>query len=910
MNKKLRWKYELKDTKKMRFYCNPDEFGIKTTKELNPGLDSLIIGQEKGIEAVRHGLEMQDSHNNIYVSTPKGIDKKRLIEHLVRDYLESLPPQQKKQKLDQRKDLVSVHNFNDPDQPIILYLPSGKGEKFQNMLKVISQTLPTQIMEDYKQWLESKYFEFSQRIGILNQQMFYSQREADILEQKGKNLSAQLRKRLNEAELKGNPLPEEELEEKQKKINECFEKVKQLDMTAAQLNQKIKEFSFKFQKQLMKQTEDFMQNYEVQKVKPLIDKKLKEEFVDSRIKLLEKLINEYRENNMRIINKNEKFKRMNNAEKRRVFKILEDKLKRELKLRDYIETYQKELVGEVKSILYETLKSKSKTESNPELQLLGLGGVTLAPQKTTINYTKYQGKLIAKVDREETINGVPVIFEDKPTMERLFGTTILEKASVVGGLGQIVVKDDQHFRLKSGSLLRANGGYLILDLMKMLSEDAPAFYRLIKDLDSGKTRIEDRLAAFFKNNVYSEDIEFNVKVILYGPESVYQRLLYLAEDGILPEFQKTFKVKAPLDSIVKNSSDSRKEYINFISEIVREEGLKHVTSDGLAEIISQATRLGHKGKLTTDTDTISNLLREANKEAKNDDYITAEHVKKAVFAKDRRHNMIEEKYREYIEDGTFIIDTQGEAVGEINGLAVSGRSDILFGIPTKITVNASKGTNGVTSLDISAGYAGSSFTKAVHTLTQNMKRIFAQENRINFEAGISFEQSYWMLDGDSATLAKFLGLISELGDAPIDQGIAVTGSLSQKGLVQPIGGVNEKIEGFYKTCKITGLTGEQGVIIPKINEKELQLSDEVIKAVEEGQFHIYPVRRPEEAIEIIMGVKPCDYDENGKIRITEGTLYHKVLEKIKCKDDASENSDRNEDNVSETKKPKCNGCEK
>jgi len=321
---------------------------------------------------------------------------------------------------------------------------------------------------------------------------------------------------------------------------------------------------------------------------------------------------------------------------------------------------------------------------------------------------------------------------------------------------------------------------------------------------------------------------------------------------------KIFKIKADFDYEIKRSDQVLVEYARVVKKLIKEENLLEFDKAAIAQLIEICVRYaGNKNKLTTRFSVIADLAREANFWAKDEGAIqvTLDHVIKSYYSARERHGMMEDKVSEMIDENMILIDTEGERVGQINGLAVYGSDYYSFGRPTRITSSIALGVGNIINVDRESGMSGKSYNKGVLIISGYFKETFGKDHPLSFNANLVFEQSYGGIDGDSASCAEIFALLSTLSDIPLKQSIAVTGSLNQKGDVQPIGGVNEKVEGFYDVCKSKGISKKQGVIIPIQNVKDLMLRDEVVSAVIEGKFHIWAIERVEEGIEILTGVK-------------------------------------------------------
>lgn len=464
----------------------------------------------------------------------------------------------------------------------------------------------------------------------------------------------------------------------------------------------------------------------------------------------------------------------------------------------------------------------------------------------------------------------PVIIETTPTYTNLFGT--IERIYEGGGAWY-----SDFMNIKAGSILRANGGYLVLNAFDALTE--PGVWKTLKrTLMYRKLEIQDYMGQYllYTTNIKPEPIEINTKVIFIGNDEIYYLLSEYEED-----FKKIFKVRADFDYEMKNTPKALNDLAGLVRKLCDEENLLHFDRLAIARLAEFSARYaGSKDKLTARFSVVADIVREANFWAKDSgaEIVTGDHVKIAYENYIYRHNMIEEKINEMIKDGILIIDISGEKVGEINGLSVYTINDYSFGKPSKITVAVSAGNTGIVNIEREARLSGKIYDKGVLVISGLLKEKFGQNFPLSFSASICFEQSYSGVDGDSASSTEIYALLSALSGIPIKQGIAVTGSVNQKGIIQPIGGVNEKIEGFFKICKIKGLDGNQGVIIPRRNLKDLLLKDEVIDAVKKEKFHIWAVDTIDEGIEILTGVKAGKLI-NGKWE--KNTVYEQVYNRLK-----------------------------
>lgn len=471
------------------------------------------------------------------------------------------------------------------------------------------------------------------------------------------------------------------------------------------------------------------------------------------------------------------------------------------------------------------------------------------------------------VDNSET-KGAPIIKEMNPNYYNLFGK--FEYANELG-----VAKTD-HTRIKAGSLHCANGGYIIIQAKDIL-QNQYSWEALKRTLTMEKLKIENITGlSIAAETLDPETIPLNVKVIIVGDYNTHH-ILYLYDE----DFRKLFKIKADFDTEMEKTKKNILKIGSFVAYQCEVENLLPFHKEALASLIDLSSRISdEKNKLTSRFNELVEIIYEADGWARADgkDIVGKEDIKKAIEKKRYRNNIYEERIIEMIEDETLIIDTHGEKIGEINGLSVIDLGQYSFGRPTKITANTYFGKDGIINIEKEVEQSGSIHDKGVLILTGYLGERHAQDIQLSLSASITFEQSYDGVDGDSASSTELYVLLSSLAEIPIKQGIAVTGSVNQKGKIQPIGGVNEKIEGFFRVCTLKGFKGGEGVIIPIQNVDNLMLSDEVIKAVEDGIFSIYSISTIDQGIEILTGVKAGSRDENGEFE--ENTVNRAVQDKL------------------------------
>jgi len=483
------------------------------------------------------------------------------------------------------------------------------------------------------------------------------------------------------------------------------------------------------------------------------------------------------------------------------------------------------------------------------------------------DFLEYQVNLL--VDNSEAEH-IPIVIETNPKYKNIFGT--VERVVEKGG----VWKTD-FMQIKAGSLLQADGGYLVLNALDTLIE--PGVWQDLKRTlrtEKGEIHTFEPMYGFAPTGMKPEAIDLNVKVIMIGDAEIYQ-LLYLRDD----DFKKIFKIRADFDYEMPKDAGSIGQYLGFIKMVSEDEKLKASDQGAMASLIEFGVRLsGHQNKLSTRFNIIADVVREANYWAGEEGakIVSSKHVRKAIEERIYRVKLIEDKIQEMIDEGTLMIDTEGAVVGQVNGLSVYDTGEHAFGKPSRITAKTALGRAGVINIEREAEMSGPTHNKGVAILSGLLRSKFAQDKPLIMSASITFEQSYGGVDGDSASSTEIYAILSSLAEVPLRQDIAVTGSVNQKGEIQPIGGVDLKIEGFFDTCKARGLTGKQGVIIPPQNVRDLMLREDVIEAVRERKFHIYAVSTVDQGIEILSGKKAGAQRPDGSFE--PGTIYCLVNQKL------------------------------
>jgi lon-related putative ATP-dependent protease len=791
-------KYEL-SAERLRWSCKADAKIICGTDDHKA--TGEIIGQDRAIDAIKLGLNVDQPGYNVFVVGYTGTGRSTAIERM----LEELGLE----KGATPDDICYVNNFKDPDSPRALFFPAGKGVKFREKMRKAIESLQesiTQVKESddlrAKQKAIIEKFEEKQKDMLkafeaeVNEQQF-----AMTQVQVGPNVRPDVAPVIG-----GKPVSLTELEARTEAGEFPQERFDEIKKTYDELSEKIV--------QIFKQTRE---NHK--ELREIIDKLVKNAVEP----VVSDVISGFGE---------------------------ESKIEG---VRDYLD-----------EVLHDIMENLDKFDQKGEEQQPQIPGMR---RPTRDQFLEYRVNLI--VDNSKT-RGKPIVAEINPNYGNLFGA--IERTVDQRGFWST-----NFMQIKAGALHRANGGYLILDAMEVLSE--PGVYQGLKrTLHSGKLEIQ-AYDPFFKAShsaLKPEPIELNTQVIMIGMPQLY----YLLYD-LDPEFPKIFKIKAEFDTVMELNNDNLRKYGSFARKIVDDFELLPFNQDGMEAIIEYGVRMaGNQKKLSTRFNSLTDVMCESSfwanqTKAKK---VARKHVQKAVEEWIRRVSMPEDKINELIDDGTILIDTEGAEVGQINGLAVYSLGEYAFGKPTRITARTSVGMKGIINVEKEAQLSGATHSKGVLIINGYLQGKFAQKRPLSMNANLCFEQSYGGVDGDSASSTEIYAILSSLGEIPIRQDIAVTGSVNQSGTVQAIGGVNEKIEGFFQVCKLKGLTGSQGVMIPKANEKGLMLRLEVVEAVKKGKFHIYSVDSIEDGVEILTGMTAGKLKKDGTY--PEGTVFHLVEKKL------------------------------
>ena len=543
--------------------------------------------------------------------------------------------------------------------------------------------------------------------------------------------------------------------------------------------------------------------------------------------------------------------------------LIKSKYKRNKKINHFLESIKKDILKNINLFTADEKALEGKLQgpqaAHPEIY------------KPWLNY-----RVNLFIDNSK-LEGAPVVADTNYSYHNIFGK--LEYENYYGTL-----KTD-YTMLKPGLLHIANGGYLVFQANDLLTNSLcyDALKKVLRSKTLGIENAADPRSSMVMISLKPEPIPLSLKVILIGDENIYQTLLAMD-----PDFRKLFKIKVEFADDAPLNKDNMVKLARFVKGYCEHEGLPPLDANAMAKLIEYASKLAdNQEKLSTRFTDLSVIVGEASTWAKlaKSKVITQEFITKALEEKIDRVKKYDERYMEMIKDDTLLIDTSGAKVGQINGLTIINVGDYTFGKPVKITANTYTGKNGIINIEREVELSGSSHSKGILILSGYLGEMFAQDMPLSLTASICFEQLYSGVDGDSASSTELYALLSSLANIPINQSFAVTGSVNQKGEIQPIGGVNDKIEGFYQVCKMRGLDGSHSVIIPKQNIRNLNLSDEVVNSVKNGKFHIYAISTIDEGIELLTGVPAGSKDENGNF--PAGTVNYLVYNKLKKYADAS-----------------------
>lgn len=759
-----------------------------------------VIGQDRAVKSMEFGLSMNAPGYNIFVLGPQGTGKSTYTQSVVT---------KSASRMKVPNDWCYINNFSEWDKPLAISLPPGKGRVFQNDMDKLISNLTVYIPKafegsNFQQQKDSLVQKINEKMSSLLREIEQTATAAGFgIQQSGQRILL--------IPLKDNKLitPEEYKQLSSEQREEIDIKRNKI---ASEIDDKIRDGQLA-QRAADEQAIELEKQTAFNAVEPLI-KQLKEKYKD---------ISE-----------------------------IADYLDKVLK--DAAENHS--IFNNARSLIYDEFATDSPDGSeDSDEEDESLFDTKILETKDSKNpFTRYKVNLF--INNENT-KGAPVIEESNPYYYNLFGKIEYKN--------QMMTTMTDFTMIKSGAIQRANGGYLLLQA-KDLVMDPYSWDALKKALKYKQAVVENigEQSRFIPTvTLKPQPIPLNVKVILVGSYLYYQ-ILSADED-----FKKLFKVSVDFDVEMDRTPENIQHYVSFIGSMCEKENLKHLNCSAMSRVIEFGSRLAdNQNKLSTRFNVVSEILYEASaladSEKYNSELVDASHVDMAIKNKKYRSNMIEEKMQQQILDKKVLIDTEGAVVGQVNGLSVMNASGYSFGLPSRITARTYSGRDGIINIERETEMSGNIHSKGVLTLNGYLGGKFAQEKQLGLTAQVTFEQLYGGVEGDSASSTELYAILSSLSGVPIKQNLAVTGSVNQMGEIQPIGGVNEKIEGFFDICSLKGLTGDQGVIIPESNVDNLMLKDEVIEAVTDNKFHIYSVKKIEEGIELLTGVPAGEANSYGE----------------------------------------------
>jgi predicted ATP-dependent protease len=791
---------------RLRWFCDPAELPFETTEELKP-LNGAI-GQERGVEALEFGLEIESPGFNLFVAGPSGVGKTTAA-HTCAERLAAKRPVP--------DDWLYVYDFERPDHPLALSLPAGEGAHFRDAMAELIKA----VQERARRTFEGReYRNLREEI----QRKLEDQRRQLI-----EGLSHRAQKRgfaVSYTPVGAVLVP---LSGDKPMTSDDVERLPEQEKE--RLRERGEEFS-----PLLAEPLDQIRHLEREAQKQVAE-------ADARVvkNAIAPLIRECRE-----------------------------KYREQPRIVEYLNWVEKDLIEHTEVIRSEIIEETVAVEQPPQqphTQVISLEALLTEFDGESF-WDRYAVNLL--VENRPGAGGAPVVFEPNPTYYNLLGR--IEYRARFGAM----VTD---FRMiKAGALHRANGGFLLLNVIDVLS--APlAWDALKRAMQTCQLQIEnigDQFTPAPIATLQPEPVQLKAKVLLIGPPHFYYLLYFMDED-----FPKLFRVRADFDTEMARTVEHLARYAAFVRRQIQDLGLLHFHRDAVAKVAEYGARLTeHQGKLSARFRQVSDLVAEASYWAARDRQrlVLSSHVSRALNERRRRSSLIEEKIRGLIAEGTIFIDTTGVGEGQVNGLSVLDIGDYNFGRPVRITAQTSMGTEGVINLERETRLSGRIHSKGFLTLSSFLSTRYAQDKPMALAARIAFEQTYDEVEGDSASSAELYALLSSLARLPLRQDLAVTGSVNQLGEIQPVGGINEKIEGFFEICRAKGLSGEQGVMIPAASVKNLMLREDVVDAVREGRFHIWAVHTVDEGIEILTRTTAGERRSDGTWE--PGTVNARVDERL------------------------------
>ena len=783
--------------------CKTEDFNFQCTDELTP-LDRFI-GQDRALDAIRFGLEVDKPGYNLFVTGLTGTGKTSAIKAHLESIIEDMERQEKSKP---PCDWCYAHNFDDPDRPFALSLPAGEGKSLRSRMTYILALLREEMPKVFK----SEQFE-AERREMEEKGRLTTQEIMGALEQDARSQGFAVQ--MNQTGVTIFPMVENRAmsPEEYKALEE--EQRKSVD---------------EVRNQLMQQTQETMAK-----------------------------VREAEKESWDLIHDHER-----SAAQHRVADIFRPTVNAYENVPE-VNHYLRHLADNV----LDHLNLFKDDEAVPSQTAPPMGSAPPSGSGPGNPFLAFEINLL--VDNSDVVTS-PIVVEPNPNWGNLFGR--IERRATMG------TYFSDHSMLKPGSIHQANGGYLVLNARDVLTYP-PVWEGLKRVIRNREIRLEDpaeQNGFFVPQGLRPEPIPLDIKVIITGDESTY-RLLTTVDNE---DFWDLFKVKAEFDNKVDITPDNIDAYCAFICRTCEDEGLRAFDANGAARVIEFAARMvSDQKKLSTRFGQIKDLLIESDYWAgqASCELVLGEHVEQAVNKKIHRLNIVEERVQEMVENGSVLLDFTGSVVGQVNGLAVYDLGDFSFGRPSRITAQTFAGREGVINIEREASLSGSTHDKGVLILSGYLGAKFGQERPLTLSSSLCFEQSYDGVDGDSASSTELYAIMSSLSGLPLKQNLSVTGSVNQMGEIQPIGGVNQKVEGMFDVCRIAGLTGDQGVMVPHQNLRNLMLRADVVAAIKEGKFHIYSVRTIDEGLEILTGVTAGERGPHGEF--PEGTVNGLVEKRLR-----------------------------
>ncbi|MFP4599378.1 MAG: Lon protease family protein [Persicimonas sp.] len=799
----------------LRWQCDPSQFDFETSDEL-PKMDD-IIGQERAVEAIEFGMGIRGRGYNIFAHGPTGTGKYEIVRHFL-----------KRQAAEQKSppDLCYVQNFEKEREPQKLLVPAGRGvelsDDMENLIEDLKASVPAAFeSEDYqvRRSAIDEEFQGKQQNALSEITEEAEERGIRILQTPAGIAFAPLKDNEVVGPEDADQLTDEERDQAQEVIDELEDKLRKELRNAPRWERKRHE--------KLKALREEVAGYVV--AGPFAD--LREKYEDL------PPVNEY----------------LHDAEADVIDNI------------EYFILAQRVEHAHIVSLGAEPDALSMGDTGGQSGGGDGGGGAGQAgggPHRREISFRRYNINVL--VDNSK-LDGAPVIYEDDPTLDRLLG-----KIEHLAQFGALVTDFNL---IQPGALHRANGGYLIVDARKLLMHPL-SYEQLKRALYSEQVHIESAKQVMGMAHTVTlepEPVDLDVKVVLLGERELYYKL-----DQLDHEFGELFKVAADFNERMPRR-DNLDQFSRLVAGFARDNDCAPLNPQAMAQLIEQAARLaGERDKVSTHSESLRDLIREASylAETSGVEVIGAQHICQAVAAQERRADRVRERLQEQIERQTLMIDTEGQAVGQVNGLSVLSIGDFAFGRPHRITASARVGKGELVDIERESNLGGPLHSKGVLILAGFLGSRFGKMQPLSLTASLVFEQTYGGIEGDSASLGEVCALLSELAEAPIRQDLAITGSVNQQGRVQAIGGASEKIEGFYDICKMRGLSGEQGVLIPDSNVRHLMVREEIVRAVERGDFNVYTVKSVDQAMQLLTGVEAGERDPKGEY--PEGTINGRV----------------------------------